>query len=112
MRRGIRGRLALAGASIAPWPFAEPPSEERLELTLPGEGLEPHWWSNGPGDRYGSHEHPYFKALYCLSGSIRFTTPAGELEFGPGARLEIPPGTPYAAIVGPSGVRCVEAARP
>ena len=76
------------------------------------EGLEPRWWSNGPGDRYGRHEHPYFKVLYCLSGSIRFTTPAGELELGPGARLEIPSRTPHAATVGPSGARCVEAARP
>ena len=35
-------------------------------------GAEPSSWSNGPGDRYGAHEHTYDKTLVCVSGSIIF----------------------------------------
>ena len=72
----------------------------------------PRWWGNGPDDRYASHSHPYHKVLYCLSGSIRFESGESRFDLGPGDRLEIPPVTPHSALVGPQGVRCVEAARP
>ena len=39
------------------------------------EGLDPGSWSNGPGDRYGAHDHGYDKVLVCASGSIRFGLP-------------------------------------
>ncbi len=76
------------------------------------EGLEPHSWSNRPGDRYGSHTHPYHKVLYCVEGSITFHTPAGDSALMPGDRLDLPAGTKHAATVGPEGVTCLEAARP
>lgn len=92
---------------------ATPPSRDRLEAEFRGMGLSPGWWSNGPGDRYAPHSHSYHKVLFCAQGTIRFTIePSGEaFELKAGDRLDIPPGTTHAAVVGPQGVTCVEAAR-
>ena len=87
------------------------PQPEDAERALRDEGLDPRGWGNGPGDRYGWHDHPYHKTLVCLAGSIVFHTDAGDVELLPGDRLELEPGTRHAATVGPDGVRCVEAAR-
>lgn len=80
---------------------------------LAAEGLTPSQWSNGPGDTYASHSHTYHKVLYCLRGSIVFhLTETGEdYRLTPGDRLDITPGSPHSAVVGPDGVTCVEAAR-
>ena len=76
-----------------------------------GDGLEPRRWSNGPGDRYGWHEHEYHKVLHCTRGSIVFHTRTdGDLELRAGDRLDLTPGTAHAATVGDEGVECVEAA--
>ena len=77
------------------------------------EGLQAVHWSNGPGDTYAAHSHPYYKVLYCLRGSIvfRLTTTGEEIELSAGDRLDIEPGTEHSAVVGPQGVACVEAAR-
>lgn len=75
------------------------------------EGLEPSSWSNGPGYRYPTHTHPYAKLLVCVSGSITFHTPFGDIRLGPGDRLDLPAGTPHGATVGPDGVTCWEAHR-
>lgn len=100
-------------ASFTRWTRLEQPTRETLETIFRDERLSPAWWSNGPGDRYGAHSHPYHKVLYCARGSIQFTlNDTGEaIELAPGDRLDLPPGTPHAAIVGPEGVTCVEAAR-
>ena len=71
----------------------------------------PRFWGNGPGDRYGRHDHGYHKVLFCLAGSIVFHTDDGELELTAGDRLDLPPGTAHAATVGPDGCECVEASR-
>jgi quercetin dioxygenase-like cupin family protein len=101
----------VAEPELTPWPEAGPPSEQRLDGLLRAEGLEPRWWSNGPGDRYGSHDHGYHKVLYCARGSIRFEAGGRAFELSPGDRLDIPPRTAHSAVVGPEGVSCVEAAR-
>lgn len=88
-----------------------PPSRGELERLLRAEGLDPRWWSNGPGDEYGWHAHEYHKVLYCASGSVVFHTRPGDVTVGPGDRLDIQPNTEHAATVGPEGVMCVEAAR-
>jgi quercetin dioxygenase-like cupin family protein len=100
-------------AILTPWASQQSPTNAMLESIFRGEGLRASWWSNGPGDRYGAHSHPYHKVLYCARGSIRFDLPAsGEtFELRPGDRLDIPPGTQHSALVGPEGVTCVEAAR-
>jgi hypothetical protein len=69
----------------------------------------PRSWSNGPGDRYGRHDHPHAKVLFCLDGSIVFHSDDGDLELTAGDRLDLPAGTAHAATVGPRGCACVEA---
>jgi mannose-6-phosphate isomerase-like protein (cupin superfamily) len=85
--------------------------ETAVRAAFARDGLEPSAWANGAGDRYGSHSHPYHKVLYCVRGSITFRLAAGEeLALEPGDRLDIEPDTEHAAIVGPDGVMCLEAA--
>jgi mannose-6-phosphate isomerase-like protein (cupin superfamily) len=70
---------------------------------------EPRFWANGPGDRFGRHEHRRAKVLFCLEGSIVFHTDDGDVALEAGDRLDLPVATPHAATVGPSGCACVEA---
>jgi len=81
---------------------------------LAAEGLVPGSWGNGPGDVYGSHAHGFDKVLVCVEGSIVFGLPGrGErIALGVGDRLDLPSGTQHDAVVGPSGVRCLEAHLP
>lgn len=82
-----------------------------LRDRLEGEGLDPGAWSNGPGDRYGAHDHGYDKVIVVVAGSIRFGLRDGSeaLALGVGDRLELPAGTAHDALVGPEGVTCLEA---
>ncbi len=75
--------------------------------------MSPTAWSNGPGDTYTAHSHSYHKVIYCVRGSIRFDLPAtGEaVELAPGDRLDLPAGTQHSAVVGRSGVLCLEGHR-
>ena len=73
-------------------------------------GIAPSEWSNGPGARYGRHDHSYRKILYCLQGSITFHLSAGDVAMRAGDRLDLPAYTDHAATVGPDGVVCVEGA--
>ena len=68
-------------------------------------------WSNGPGDRYGAHEHTYDKVLVVAEGSVSFGLPGvgTTVELGVGDRLDLPAGTSHDAVVGPEGVTCLEA---
>jgi quercetin dioxygenase-like cupin family protein len=81
---------------------------------LRAEGLAPSSWSNGPGDRYGAHEHGYDKVIAVEAGSIRFglAAPGEAIDLAAGDRLELPSGTRHDAIVGPAGVTCLEAHLP
>jgi hypothetical protein len=79
---------------------------------LEAEGCSaPRAWANGPGDRYGRHDHAYHKVLFCLEGSIVFHLDDRDVELGAGDRLDLPAGTPHAATVGHDGCRCIEGAR-
>lgn len=81
---------------------------------LRAEGLAPTEWGNGPGDRYGAHEHPYDKVIAVVHGSITFGVPGAgsHLEVHAGDRLELPAGTSHDAVVGAVGVTCLEAHAP
>ena len=81
---------------------------------LRAEGLDPSTWSNGPGDRYRAHEHGYDKVIVVDTGSIAFGLPdRGEIiDLAAGDRLELPAATRHDAVVGPLGVRCLEAHLP
>lgn len=85
-----------------------------LDARLRAEGLDPAPWSNGPGDRYGAHDHGYDKVIVVASGSIRFGLPddGRSIELELGDRLELPAGTRHDAVVGPHGVTCLEAHLP
>jgi len=78
---------------------------------LRAAGLQPGSWSNGPHDRYGAHDHSYDKVLVVASGSITFGLPdlAQSVELATGDRLDLPAHTRHDAIVGGSGVTCLEA---
>ena len=82
--------------------------------SLRGEGLDPWPWSNGPGDRYGAHEHGYDKVIVVERGSIAFGLPEDgrSIELAEGVRLQLPAGTRHDAVVGPDGVTCGEAHLP
>ncbi|HKB29134.1 MAG TPA: hypothetical protein VKC59_08930, partial [Candidatus Limnocylindrales bacterium] len=71
-------------------------------------------WSNGPAERYAAHEHGYDKVIVVERGSIVFGLPADRrsISLDAGDRLELPAGTQHDAIVGPSGVTCLEAHLP
>jgi quercetin dioxygenase-like cupin family protein len=83
-----------------------------LRARLIEEGLDPGAWSNGPGDRYASHDHIYDKVIVVAAGSIRFGLAEGPLELATGDRLDLVAGTAHDAVVGGAGVTCLEAHLP
>ena len=95
------------------WTGTEPPSPTGVAARLRAEGVEPHQWSNGPGERYGTHDHGYTKVLMCAAGSITFLVgPEGSpIELRAGDGFELPAGTSHAAVVGPEGCTCLEGSR-
>ena len=84
------------------------------EARLRADGLDPGSWSNGPRDRYAAHDHGYDKVLVVARGSITFGLPdlGQSHELTVGDRLDLPAGTRHDAVVGPSGVTCLEAHAP
>lgn len=99
---------------MAPLGGARRPGVAAAEERLRAHGVEPYPWSNGPGDRYAAHEHPYTKLLVCAEGSITFLVgeEARPIELAAGEGFELPAGTRHAAVVGPAGCTCLEGHRP
>lgn len=89
------------------------PDPGAVRAAFEAGGMTPSTWSNAAGDRYAAHDHPYHKVLYCIRGSIVFVlADSGETyALVAGDRLDIEPNTRHAAVVGPEGVTCMEAAR-
>jgi uncharacterized protein YjlB len=81
---------------------------------LRAEGLDPSSWSNGPSDQYAAHEHGYDKVIVVADGSIAFGLPdlGRTVDLARGDRLDLPAGTRHDALVGRSGVTCLEAHLP
>jgi mannose-6-phosphate isomerase-like protein (cupin superfamily) len=85
-------------------------SREDALAAIAAEGGGPaRAWANGPGDRYGVHDHDRPKILFCVEGSIVFHVAGDDLALTAGDRLDLPAGTAHAATVGRSGCACVEA---
>ncbi|HYM65746.1 MAG TPA: cupin domain-containing protein [Patescibacteria group bacterium] len=85
-------------------------SRPDLMTRLRAEASDCYSWSNGPGDRYAPHTHPYEKVLYCVEGSITFELEdAGrQIVLSAGDRMVLPAGTLHSAVVGPHGCVCIE----
>jgi quercetin dioxygenase-like cupin family protein len=102
-----------AGLQPLDWDRADAPSASSVAQRLRDAGVEPYAWSNAPGDRYAVHEHGYTKLLMCAAGSITFLVgpDAQPVELRPGDGFVLPPATPHAAVVGPTGCTCLEGHR-
>lgn len=96
---------------ISVWEGSDQPTERELRQCFAEEGLQPYTWSNAPGDVYPAHDHSYHKVIYVVKGSITFGLPEQRKKatLYPGDRLDLPAGLVHDAIVGPKGVRCLEA---
>lgn len=92
---------------------ADGPGVQAADRALRAAGVTPSTWGNGPGDRYGAHEHSTTKLLICAEGSITFLVGPDEepLEIGPGEGFVLPAGTRHAARVGSRGCTCLEGHR-
>ena len=99
------------GYKVDAWQGDSPPSEIEIRRLLGEQGLSGYRWSNGPGDVYGAHSHPYHKVIYVLQGSITFTLPEidEQVTLDSGDRLDLPAGVVHEAVVGQQGVICLEA---
>ncbi len=100
-------------AILHSWPGEQPADESAIHRLLATEGLRAYAWSNGPGDVYGAHTHPYNKVIYVVRGSITFGLPTEnrQVRLHAGDRLDLPAGVVHNAVVGPQGVTCLEAQR-
>ncbi len=98
---------------VMPWPDQGPPTEAAIRRRFAAEKLQPYSWSNAPGDGYAAHSHSYHKVIYVVEGSIVFGLPGEgqQVALYAGDRLELPPGVVHDAVVGPTGVVCLEAHR-
>jgi quercetin dioxygenase-like cupin family protein len=85
-----------------------PPTRAAVEERLRAEDLQWSAWGNAPNDWYDWHEHSYRDVVWCVAGTITFHTHDGDHELRPGDHLDLDPGTPHAASVGPDGVECLE----
>ncbi len=60
--------MAQTEPTLTPWPHTDPPTEAALNAALAGEGLAPHWWGNGPDDRYDRLDLPPFTTHSAADG--------------------------------------------
>lgn len=95
------------------WQGQGNPTIDELRAALEGKGLDFYSWSNGPGFRYGAHQHRFDKVILVARGAITFGLPnrGRAIRLSVGDRLELPAGVVHDAEVGPDGVTCLEAHR-
>ncbi|MCB0194148.1 MAG: cupin [Anaerolineae bacterium] len=96
---------------ITPWVNEEPATEDVLLEQIEDEELRIYRWTSLPDDNFSGHTHGFHKLLFVVEGSIKFDFPTRHKSFtlNAGDRLELPAGIRHSAIVGPEGVRCLEA---
>lgn len=105
--------MSQPAVTVQLWQGDQPATEKAICQLLDAEGLRAYAWSNGPGDVYAAHTHPYAKVIYVVQGSITFGLPAEnrQVRLRAGDRLDLPAGVVHNAVVGPQGVECLEAHR-
>jgi quercetin dioxygenase-like cupin family protein len=101
------------GIEVRKWTDVTPPDEAAIRENLDAEGLKPYRWANSPGDVYSAHSHAFHKVIYVVKGSITFGLPdtGDRILLNTGDRLDLPAGVSHDAVVGNSGVVCLEAHR-
>lgn len=71
---------------------------------LDAEGLEVTEWHDDAGATYEEHHHPFAETRIVLVGTMTFVVDGHEHVLGPEDRIDLAPGEPHAAQVGPDGV--------
>jgi hypothetical protein len=101
---------ARAEVKVTRWRGGQHPTFEAITSKMTAEGMRPYAWTQGPNFRRPVCSHGYGKVIYCVEGVLEVILPDlnQQTNLRPGDRLELPRGVRYAAIAGPSGVRCVE----
>jgi len=97
-------------AKVVRWRGGQHPTLENITRQMREEGLRPYVWANAPNFRYPVRSHGYDKTLFCVQGTLEITFPKTKqrVMLRPGDRVDVPRGVRYSAIVGPTGVQCVE----
>lgn len=95
---------------ITRWYGGQHPTLDNITRQMRTEGLRPYVWGNAPNSRYPLRSHGYDKTIYCVQGSMEVLLPNAKqrVTLRPGDRVDVPRGTRYSAIVGPTGVQCIE----
>jgi quercetin dioxygenase-like cupin family protein len=102
-----------SAATVTHWTHEKPVTPHAVETRMMAEGVPYYRWSNGPGDVYPAHDHPYHKVIYVVQGSITFGLPDTDeqITLDTGDRLDLPAGVIHNATVGRLGVVCLEGHR-
>ncbi len=76
---------------------------ERFIKQLESEYPHVYEWQDPAGTEYPEHSHQGKVSLYVTDGSITFDIGGETKEVKAGQRLDIAPGVPHSAVVGPQG---------
>lgn len=95
---------------IIRWHGGQHPTLDNITRQMKDEAIRPYVWTNSPNYRYPVRSHGYDKTLYCVLGSLEIAFPKTrqKVTLRSGDRVDIPRGVRYSAIIGPTGVQCVE----
>lgn len=78
---------------------------------LDAEGLEVTEWHDDAGASYEEHHHPLAETRIVLDGTMTIVVSGHEHTLGPGDRIDLAPGEPHSAQVGPEGVHYLAATK-
>ena len=103
----------LGGIEVRRRQEGDPAGEKAIRTKFMSQGFQPYRWSNRAGDTYTAHSHSYSKVIWVVRGDIIFKFPEleDEIMLEEGDRLELPAEMVHEAIVGKTGVVCLEAHR-
>jgi hypothetical protein len=104
------GLATVEHVRIIRWHGGQHPTLDNITRQMKDEEIRPYVWTNSPNYRYPVRSHGYDKTLYCVQGSLEIAFPKTHQKviLRSGDRVDIPRGVRYSAIIGPTGVQCVE----